>query len=704
MYNKIFKKSYITQGTMDEFIKEIDKIEDCVWVKNKEGFYLNVNESLCKLLGEKKENLLKINNRDIFLEDSFNLIVENDVRVINTKKKSVMNEYLYIKGKEVLLHTNKIPIIGNDGNCNSFLAIGSIISDYGDYGSLNDSEEENLKVNLIMENDKSDEETLYSSIYDYLKDLYIQLKVDGISIWSYNEKNKTIIKKISVGIAGNMLDETSMSISDEYISRIMNYKSNILNPFQIQKLNEMYNEPMYYDRFKDIFNSAYINIIPITYKDNFLGILNLYYSNENDVYSENIKYVNHICDRIALSLKNIFLCNELKDQLSQKIHLENQMRRFLSIASDLSFIVDEEGYIRKMSSNASKVLGWSNKELRAIPIQCLIKVTSSSVNYQEVLTTYDKKCDGGVCKVKCKDGAYKLLEWYYYHDSYEKEIYIVGKDVTKFAMLEQKVTDLELKSEKEMFKTEFLANVSHEFKTPLNIILSGIKLELLNSDDSKKINRLNMIKNNSYRLLRLINNLIDINEVDMNYSRLNKKNIDFIEFLENRVDLLVKKGAELDRSIIFDTTVEELFLGCDVIKIEKVLFNLVSNAMKYSCKNGEIFISVYRDDEKVYVSIKDDGIGIPEENYENIFERFKQVDNVFIRRAEGSGIGLPLSKSFVELHDGEIFFNREIEEGTEVIFSLPIILSEENNLDYIYNDSDDFIRERMDIEFSDIYF
>ena len=91
MYNKIFKKSYITQGTMDELIKEIDKIEDCIWVKNKEGFYLNANESLCKLLGEKKENLLKINNRDIFLEDSFNLIVENDVREINTKKKSVMN-------------------------------------------------------------------------------------------------------------------------------------------------------------------------------------------------------------------------------------------------------------------------------------------------------------------------------------------------------------------------------------------------------------------------------------------------------------------------------------------------------------------------------------------------------------------------------------------------------------------------------------
>ena len=212
-----------------------------------------------------------------------------------------------------------------------------------------------------------------------------------------------------------------------------------------------------------------------------------------------------------------------------------------------------------------------------------------------------------------------------------------------------------------------------------------------------------MIKNNSYRLLRLINNLIDINEVDMNYSRLNKKNINFIEFIESRVDLLVKKGSELNKSIIFDTTVEELFLGCDIIKIEKVLFNLVSNAMKYTHENGKILISVYRDDKNVYVSIKDDGIGIPQGSYENIFERFKQVDNVFIRRAEGSGIGLPLSESFVRLHDGEIFFNREIEEGTEVIFSLPIILSQENNLDYIYNDSDDFIRERMDIEFSDIY-
>ena len=369
MYNKIFKKSYITQGTMDELTKEIDKIEDCVWVKNKEGFYLNVNESLCKLLGEKKEDLLKINKIDIFLEDSFNLIVENDMKVINTQKKSVMNEYLYIKGKEVLLHTNKIPIIGNDGNCNSFLAIGSIINDYGDYGSLNDSEEENLKVNLIIENDKSDEETLYSSIYDYIKDLYIQLKVDGISIWSYDEKNKAITKKMSIGIAGDELYETNIAISDEYIGRLMNYKCNPLNPVQIQKLNEIYDELVCHDRFKDIFNSEYINIIPITYKNNFLGILNLYYGNEKDICSENFKYINHICDRIALSLKNIFLCNELKDQLSKKIRVENQMRRFLNMASDLSFIVDEKGYIRKMSANGSKFLGWSNKELIAMPIQ-----------------------------------------------------------------------------------------------------------------------------------------------------------------------------------------------------------------------------------------------------------------------------------------------------------------------------------------------
>ena len=414
--------------------------------------------------------------------------------------------------------------------------------------------------------------------------------------------------------------------------------------------------------------------------------------------------------RLALLLKNIHLSNQLTYQLQEKIKLENELSRFLNIAVDLYTIIDTKGYIKKISSNIPFLLGWSFNDLKNIPIQNLIVSTENSINFEETLHTYNKKFYGGICKVKCKNNSLKLIEWYYYHQQETDEIFITGKDVTSFSKLEEKVASLEEKIECEKFKTEFLANISHEFKTPLNIILASIQLELnhcdnINDNNSIYYNRLNMIKQNSYRLLRLVDNLIDITQVDSNHIKLYKENINAICYFEDIVDSVSYSIKKMNKNIIFDTNEEEVFLAYDPEKIEKVILNLISNSIKYTEANGNIWVTLTTNwnENRLYISVKDDGVGIPTDSYDIIFERFKQADNLFIRRAEGSGIGLTLAKSFIELHGGEIWANKNQDKGSEFIFYLPIISVKDAKVNYFYNKVVDSRFEKLKIEFSDIY-
>jgi len=214
-----------------------------------------------------------------------------------------------------------------------------------------------------------------------------------------------------------------------------------------------------------------------------------------------------------------------------------------------------------------------------------------------------------------------------------------------------------------------------------------------------------MIKQNSYRLLRLVDNLIDVTQVDSNNIKLYKENVNAISYFEDVVDSVSQYIKKMSKNIIFDTNEEEVFLDCDPEKIQKVILNLISNSIKYTEVNGNIWITLTTnwDEDRLYISVKDDGVGIPKNSYDIIFERFKQVDNLFIRRAEGSGIGLPLAKSFIELHSGEIWVNKTIDKGSEFIFYLPIISEKDSKVNYFYNKVIDSRGERLKIEFSDIY-
>ncbi len=219
-------------------------------------------------------------------------------------------------------------------------------------------------------------------------------------------------------------------------------------------------------------------------------------------------------------------------------------------------------------------------------------------------------------------------------------------------------------------------------------------------DYEKQDKYLKLIKQNCYRLMKLINNLLDTTKLDSGYLKLNLVNYNIVSLIEE-ITLSVTSYAESKGiNIIFDTNVEEKIIAVDTDKIERIILNLLSNSIKFTNPGGHIFVKIKDCGENVYIHVKDTGVGIPSDKLESIFERFFQVDKTLKKNKEGTGIGLHLVKSFVEMHKGTVHIKSELGQGTEFIIKLPAVVCEKQvkskNIIYEAN------IERINMEFSDI--
>lgn len=283
----------------------------------------------------------------------------------------------------------------------------------------------------------------------------------------------------------------------------------------------------------------------------------------------------------------------------------------------------------------------------------------------------------------------------------------ISKKIILGNQKELEANNVKLK-EYEKLRTDFFANISHELRTPLNIIYSSLQMleNILlgkNQDNGNMYKYLKMMRQNSFRLIKLVNNLIDMTKIDATIYVIKPLNCDIVNLVENitmsTAGYIESKGIFL----IFDTDFEEKVISCDPEKIERIMLNLLSNSIKFTHAGGSIFVNIYMNGDEVNISVKDTGIGIPDEMKELIFDRFIQVDKSINRNREGSGIGLSLVKSLVEMHNGSISVNSILGQGSEFIVSLPDVLTECNCGEEYYKCLEDQRVERIGIEFSDIY-
>lgn len=286
-----------------------------------------------------------------------------------------------------------------------------------------------------------------------------------------------------------------------------------------------------------------------------------------------------------------------------------------------------------------------------------------------------------------------------------------GESIRRIIIINDITNNIEKGNEMEKLRMEFFANISHEFKTPVNLIYSALQLlelKLKNNRDRDEdiyINYIKMAKQNVFRLLKLINNLIDSTKLEAGFFNVNIKNHDIVSCVED-ITMSICNFAEKNKiSITFDTEEEEKIIAFDFNHLERILLNVLSNAIKFNRENGNIDVYISFDDKYANISIKDTGIGIQKDKIDLLFHRFKKINNRLTKVNEGSGIGLYIAKELVKINGGDMIVNSELGEGTEFIIKLPIKKNESKVLDEIALTSCEIENreELYKVELSDIY-
>jgi PAS domain S-box-containing protein len=386
---------------------------------------------------------------------------------------------------------------------------------------------------------------------------------------------------------------------------------------------------------------------------------------------------------------------------NEKLEQSNRLRgKILENILDGIVVFDKTGKVLVANPAAEEFLQFKGEEGQ--------KIQELEFNNSFIIDGYGQALEGNVWK--------KLFEWKKYNGeilNIDCSIYPIkgpGQIVENIIVVLHDYTESKLlddAKEYDKLKTEFFANISHELKTPLNIIFAAAQLLELNGKNDNKNDLKNAIdksvgsiRQNTNRLTRLINNIIDVTKADTGFLDLQQKNCNIISIVEevtmSAVDLIENKGI----SIEFDTDIEEKIISCDIDKIERIILNLLSNSVKFTPNEGSIYVKVMDGEKFITISVKDTGVGIPKDKQEVIFERFRQLDKSISRNNEGSGIGLSLVKSLVELHGGTIKVESSFGLGSEFIMQLPVIQLQDYPSSY---EIETFSKGKTEMEFSDIY-
>ncbi|WP_461206307.1 sensor histidine kinase [Clostridium sp. DL1XJH146] len=286
----------------------------------------------------------------------------------------------------------------------------------------------------------------------------------------------------------------------------------------------------------------------------------------------------------------------------------------------------------------------------------------------------------------------------------------VIRDISYKKREEEIISKLKEKEKEDTLKADFFTNISHELKTPINVIYTALQMEniLLENKDISKIKKYNSIINqNCFRLIRIVNNLIDTTKISSNFMHPNLTVANIVEVIENITQSVMLHPKYNYINLIFDTDKEDIYIYCDITYIERIILNLLSNSIKYSDNGCNITVSLHsKETGKVSIIVEDKGIGIPDDKKEKIFNKFEKIDKSLIRKNEGSGMGLHIVKSLVELLNGSITLESSISKGSKFFITFPTVeICDElcATIDGSVNRQTYNITEKINIEFSDIY-
>ncbi|MFO7614690.1 MAG: two-component regulator propeller domain-containing protein [Bacteroidales bacterium] len=296
--------------------------------------------------------------------------------------------------------------------------------------------------------------------------------------------------------------------------------------------------------------------------------------------------------------------------------------------------------------------------------------------------------------------AYLLYGLIFISGLYLVRRYEIGRIRLKNQLKVEKVETNALRN-LDNLKSNFFANISHEFRTPLTLILGQIESVMSSGIDSKEKGKLQVANKNARRLLKLINQLLDLSKLEAGSMELHAAPHNIVSFLKSLYYSFESMAESHKITLNFESEADHLPVVFDPDKMEMIFYNLLSNAFKFTPAGGEIKVSVRIPSPSLAeIRIRDSGTGIPPDRIAHIFDRFYQVDGSSTREHEGTGIGLALTKELVELHKGKITVTSEEGHGTEFILTLPAGITEDQKEQWSETDANGLMPDRS-VEYSE---
>ncbi len=363
-------------------------------------------------------------------------------------------------------------------------------------------------------------------------------------------------------------------------------------------------------------------------------------------------------DEISLlASKFNYMGSRLKTTLNEISQEKGKLEALLQNMSDGVIAFDENGDLIHANPSGQEFLSISGETLKFNEIFSNLGL---NVSFEDIM-----KANKGVSisqKFEVNDKFLNLLFARVFGDNNSiTGIIVVIQDVTEQENLEK-------------MRREFVANVSHELKTPITSI-QGYSETLISNDDIDKETRykfLEVINKEAERMSRLVSDLLKLSKMDFQNNAMNCSSFNAVKMAANCIDKIFIEADKKKQELILFNDDEEIYAYANEVDIEQVLLNIISNAIKYTPEGGKIGVKVEQIGDNVEILVKDNGIGIPKEDLPRIFERFYRVDKARSREMGGTGLGLSIAKTMVEANGGKINIESEFGEGTEVRIRLKI--------------------------------
>lgn len=359
-----------------------------------------------------------------------------------------------------------------------------------------------------------------------------------------------------------------------------------------------------------------------------------------------------------------FSFNDLNDKLKQaQANTEGERRKLSTVLSNMSdgvIATDRTGGIILMNEPASRLVGKSFEEVKGKSLLEVLEISQKVVDISEIHET------GSIIIDLSRNNQQLLLRANFSVIQDENE------EMNGFITVLSDVTEQE-KIERD--RREFVQNVSHELRTPLTTMRSY--LEALMDGDTWKDEEitpkfLGVTQNETERMIRLVNDLLQLSKMDNKDYKMHKEQIDFPAYLHQIMDRF-EMNKKADLHLFRHIPEQELHVYIDKDKLTQVLDNIISNAIKYSPEGGTITLGVEVKNDHLKVHVTDQGVGIPKEQLKKVFERFYRVDKARSRKLGGTGLGLAIAKEIIEAHNGKVWAESEEGKGTTILFTLPLL-------------------------------